>query len=111
MEHKTETAVAQDRAARTEIFEPKGPISRRVLIGRVLALVIPIGLWFTPLHLDPRAQHALAVTSFIVIAWVTEALDHALTGLIGCYLFWALGVVKFNVAFSGFANATAWFCS
>jgi solute carrier family 13 (sodium-dependent dicarboxylate transporter), member 2/3/5 len=26
-----------------------------------------------------------------------------------CFLFWALGIVKFPVAFSGFANDTAWF--
>src|SRR5206468_12298000 len=36
-------------------------------------------------------------------------LDHGLTGLIGCYLFWALGIVKFDVAFSGFADDTPWF--
>jgi anion transporter len=83
--------------------------SRRVFIGRILCVVVPIALWFAPLELDPTAKRALAIASFIIIAWITEALDHALTGLIGCYLFWALGVVKFNVAFSGFANDTAWF--
>jgi di/tricarboxylate transporter len=36
-------------------------------------------------------------------------MDHGFTGLIGCYLFWALGVAKFDVAFSGFADDTAWF--
>src|SRR5262249_32417281 len=81
----------------------------RAFIGRVLCAVVPIALWFAPLELEPTVKRALAVTSFIIIAWITEALDHALTGLIGCYLYWALGVVKFNVAFSGFANATAWF--
>jgi solute carrier family 13 (sodium-dependent dicarboxylate transporter), member 2/3/5 len=45
----------------------------------------------------------------MVLAWATEAMDHALAGLIGCYLFWALEVVKFSVAFSGFANDTPWF--
>jgi len=83
--------------------------SWRTLIGRILAVVVPVTLWFAPLDLDPTAKHALAITSFMIIAWITEALDHALTGLIGCYLFWALGVVKFGTAFSGFANDTAWF--
>ncbi len=83
--------------------------SWRVFAGRVLCVVVPVALWFAPLDLDPTAKRALAVTSFIIIAWSAEALDHALTGLIGCYLYWALGVVKFNVAFSGFANDTAWF--
>jgi sodium-dependent dicarboxylate transporter 2/3/5 len=84
-------------------------ISRRVFIGRILCVVVPIALWFAPLDLELTAKRALAIASFIIIAWITEALDHALTGLIGCYLFWALGVAKFNVAFSGFANDTAWF--
>jgi solute carrier family 13 (sodium-dependent dicarboxylate transporter), member 2/3/5 len=77
--------------------------------GRILAVVIPVALWFAPLSLDPRVQHALAITSFMIVAWITEALDHALTGLIGCYLYWALGVVKIDVAFSGFADDTPWF--
>lgn len=45
----------------------------------------------------------------MILGWVTEALDHGVTGLIGCYLFWALGVVRFDVAFSGFANDSPWF--
>jgi len=77
--------------------------------GRILAVVIPVALWFAPLSLEPRVQHALAITSFMIVAWITEALDHALTGLIGCYLFWALGVVKIDTAFSGFADDTPWF--
>src|SRR6266540_3147845 len=89
--------------------EARAWTSWRVFIGRILCVVVPIALWFAPLELDPTVKRALAITSFIIIAWITEALDHALTGLIGCYLYWALGVVKFNVAFSGFANDTAWF--
>jgi sodium-dependent dicarboxylate transporter 2/3/5 len=80
-----------------------------VWIGRVLSVLVPIALWFAPFRLEPRTQHALAVTAFLIIAWITEALDHSLTGLIGCYLYWALGVVKFDVAFSGFADDTPWF--
>ena len=83
--------------------------SWRIFIGRILCVVVLVTLWFAPLELDPTVKHTLAITSFIIIAWITEALDHALTGLIGCYLYWALGVVKFSVAFSGFANDTAWF--
>jgi sodium-dependent dicarboxylate transporter 2/3/5 len=84
-------------------------ISWPVLAGGMLAIVVPVGVWFAPLNLHPTAKHALAITSFMIIAWVTEALDHTVTGLIGCYLFWALRVVPFGTAFSGFANDTAWF--
>src|SRR5437660_6026722 len=84
-------------------------LSWRVLAGRILCVVVPIVLWFAPLNLDPTTKHALAIASFMIIAWITEALAHALTGLIGCFLFWALRVVKFDVAFGGFADETPWF--
>jgi solute carrier family 13 (sodium-dependent dicarboxylate transporter), member 2/3/5 len=72
-------------------------------------LAPPAVLWFVPLNLDPRAQHAIAISLFMILAWAFELLDHGITGLIGCYLFWALGIVKFDVAFSGFADDTPWF--
>ena len=73
------------------------------------ALVVPIAFWFLPLHLDPKAHHAIAVAIFMILGWATEIMDHGVTGLIGCYLFWALKIVNFDVAFSGFANDTPWF--
>ena len=36
-------------------------------------------------------------------------MEYATTGLIGCFLFWACGVVDFATAFSGFATDTPWF--
>jgi sodium-dependent dicarboxylate transporter 2/3/5 len=80
--------------------------------GRASALlitIVPLALWFAPLPLAPQSRHAVAICAFMILGWVTEALDHGLIGLIGCYLFWALGVVRFDVAFSGFANDSAWF--
>jgi anion transporter len=81
----------------------------RTRLVRALAVVVPVALWFAPLPLEPRAQHAIAVGSFMILAWMTQALDHAITGLIGCFLFWALGVTDFGTAFHGFANTTPWF--
>ncbi len=73
------------------------------------AVGIPLTLWFLPFHLEPKAQHAIAISVFMILAWATELMDHGLTGLIGCYLFWASGTVRFDVAFSGFADDTPWF--
>ena len=73
------------------------------------SLAIPIAMWFAPLPLAAASKHAIAITLFMIIAWAFEVLDHGLVGLIGCYLFWALGVAKVDVAFSGFADDTAWF--
>jgi len=79
------------------------------IVGRFAAVLIPALFWFLPLGLDPKIQHTLAITMFMIIGWITEALDHAVTGLIGCFLFWALHVTDFTTAFSGFANDTTWF--
>jgi len=80
-----------------------------VIAGQILCVLIPIGLWFAPVPLEPATQHAFAVMAFMIVAWTTRAMEYALAGVIGCFLFWALGVVRFPVAFSGFANDAAWF--
>jgi solute carrier family 13 (sodium-dependent dicarboxylate transporter), member 2/3/5 len=74
-----------------------------------LTVLIPVTFWFLPVHLEPKAQHAMAISLFMILGWATEVMDHGVTGLVGCYLFWALNIVTFDVAFSGFANDTPWF--
>jgi solute carrier family 13 (sodium-dependent dicarboxylate transporter), member 2/3/5 len=86
------------------IVKPVGSLGRTGA-----AAAAGLAVWLLPLGLAPPIQHALAITTFIVVAWIIVALDHALTGLIGCYLFWALGVAPFPTAFAGFADSTAWF--
>src|SRR6266853_4081678 len=83
--------------------------SARILIGGVLSVGLPCALWFVPLRMDLTEKHALAIASFMIVAWITEVLPHAVTGIIGCYLFWVLKVVGFEAAFSGFADQTPWF--
>ena len=80
-----------------------------VLSGQILCLVVPVLIWFSPLQLEPRIRHMFAILAFMIIAWITQAAEFALAGFIGCFLFWALGIAPFNVAFAGFANHTAWF--
>jgi sodium-dependent dicarboxylate transporter 2/3/5 len=83
--------------------------SVRKLLEAALSIGLPAALWFAPLRMDLTEKHALATASFMIIAWITEVLPHALTGIIGCYLFWVLNVVGFEAAFSGFADQTPWF--
>jgi solute carrier family 13 (sodium-dependent dicarboxylate transporter), member 2/3/5 len=78
-------------------------------LGFLLCVLVPLALWFAPLGLAPQTQHGLAIVCFMVVAWMTQAMEFALAGFVGCFLFWALDVVRFNVAFSGFANDTPWF--
>jgi anion transporter len=76
-----------------------------LLLGPLAAAVI----WLIPTGLEPVQQKALAITAFMIVYWIAEPIDHGLTALIGIYLFWALEVAKFPVAFSGFVNSTTWF--
>jgi len=78
-------------------------------VGQILCIIVPIVIWFAPLDLEPQTKHGFAVVAFMIIAWITQAMEFALAGFIGCFMFWALGIVKFEQAFSGFANETAWF--
>jgi solute carrier family 13 (sodium-dependent dicarboxylate transporter), member 2/3/5 len=87
----------------------ENPNSGVVIAGQVLCLLVPLAVWFAPLPLELNTKHGFAIIGFMVVAWITRAMDYALAGLVGCFLFWALGIVKFPVAFSGFANDTAWF--
>ena len=84
-------------------------ISARKAFGFFVSIAVPVVIWFAPLHFEPVPKHALAVAAFMIVTWIAEPIPHALTGLIGCYLFWVLKVVKFSDAFSGFADQTAWF--
>jgi len=81
----------------------------RQLVSRMLCVLVPLTFWLIPLPIEPSMKHALAIALFMLLCWITEAVDHAVAGLIGCFLFWGLGVVRFDVAFSGFANNTTWF--
>src|SRR5579862_3471160 len=47
------------------------------------AVGLPLVLWFIPLPLNAAAQHAIAISLFMILGWATEAMDHGLIGLIG----------------------------
>jgi len=102
------TAVAAP-APVTAAERPAGMTPTRVAVGRALCVAVPLALWFAPIDVDARTRHVLAIAAFMIVSWITEAMDYALAGFIGCYLYWALGVVPFGVAFSGFATDTPWF--
>jgi solute carrier family 13 (sodium-dependent dicarboxylate transporter), member 2/3/5 len=95
----TAPALAQDPSAQRWL----------TLLSQALCVLVPLAIWYMPFDIEPTTKHGLAIAMFMVVGWITRALDYTVTGLIGCFLFWALGVVRFPVAFSGFANDTAWF--
>src|SRR5262245_41549310 len=81
----------------------------RTVLGLVMGPIVGLLVWGLHLGLVPAAHKALAVTAFMVVYWIAEPLEHGITALIGCYLFWALGLVNFSAAFSGFASSPPWF--
>jgi solute carrier family 13 (sodium-dependent dicarboxylate transporter), member 2/3/5 len=83
-----------------------GPLG---LAGQILCVLVPLAIWFAPLPLTPQIKHTFAILAFMIIAWITHVTEFALAGFIGCFLFWALGIVHFDVAFAGFASEPAWF--
>jgi anion transporter len=101
--------MSTDAATVVAAPEPRVETSLRVHVGRALCVAVPLVLWFAPLEIEAQTKHGLAIASFMILAWMSEAIDFALAGFIGCYLYWALGVVPFAVAFSGFATDTPWF--
>src|SRR5881628_2986098 len=68
-----------------------------------------VAFWFVPFGIAPQAHKALAIGLFMIAAWMTQVLDHGISGILGCFLFWALGIARFETAFSGFADTSAWF--
>ena len=83
--------------------------SRKMWVGSILGPVLGVAFWFAPMTIAASAQHALAIVLFMAVLWITEPVDYGVTTLIGLFLFWALKVTKFEVAFSGFADSTPWF--
>src|SRR5689334_10517577 len=79
------------------------------LVAAVLCIVLPLAIAVIPMGIEPRAQIALAITSFIIMCCVTQFIDYAVAGLIGCLLYWMTGIVGPQVAFGGFASDTTWF--
>jgi len=84
-------------------------VASRKNFGLLLGPAAACFIWMLPLGLAPEQEKALAIVAFMIVYWLTEPVDHGLTALIGCYLFWALKVTKFSVAFSGYTNSTIWF--
>jgi sodium-dependent dicarboxylate transporter 2/3/5 len=71
--------------------------------------VAAIGFRLLPLGIAPQAHSALAIGLFMIASWMTQVLDHGIAGILGCFLFWMFGVAKFDTAFSGFGDTSAWF--
>src|SRR6266699_3935922 len=87
-------AAETDQASASAENLLENPNSPLVIVGQILCIVVPLAVWFAPLPLEPVTKHGFAIVGFMVVAWITRAMDYALAGFVGCFLFWALGVVR-----------------
>jgi anion transporter len=85
------------------------PAALRQRVGRIAAPIALLLLWFVPTNEDPRAQHAVAISAFMVVLWATEAIPYAAASLLGLAAFWAFGISPLSVVASGFRQDTTWF--
>jgi sodium-dependent dicarboxylate transporter 2/3/5 len=89
---------------------PRAPaVDRRTAWLLAVLAAGAMGFWLLPLGLAPEAHKALAIGLFMIAAWMTQVLDHGIAGILGCFFFWMFGVARFELAFSGFADSSAWF--
>jgi sodium-dependent dicarboxylate transporter 2/3/5 len=84
------------------------PDSRNLLL-LVLLAAGAVGFRLLPLGIDSLAHSALAIGMFMIAMWMTQVLDHGVAGILGCFLFWMFGIARFETAFAGFADTSAWF--
>jgi anion transporter len=107
------STATQGQLATTAETDATQSISTTLELGSTFRLIagplVALAFCFLPLGMEPLPQRAIAVGIFMIFYWILEPIDHGITALIGCYLFWALGVVKFSVAFGGFTSTTPWF--
>ena len=92
----------------TEVTKAETSQMKRVL-GLAGAVAVLLIFWFLPVELDVRIKRSIGVAAFMIVLWATEAFDVGITGILGPYLFWVLGIATPAIAFSGFANDTTWF--
>src|ERR1041385_6869607 len=71
---------------------PEGAAAPWSALSFVVCVLVPVAFWFAPLGLEARTQHALAIIIFMVLAWMTQAMEFAIAGFVGCFLFWALKI-------------------
>src|SRR5262245_2900378 len=73
------------------------------------AVAIPFAIWLAPLPIDRAMHTTITISAFLIIAWMTELMEYAATGLLGLLLFWFFDVADESVIFSGFVSETSWF--
>jgi len=81
----------------------------KYVIYMVMAVALGVCAYLGPFASGESPRRVLGITIFMLVMWVTEPISLAVTGLLGCWLFWAVARVPGATVFSGFTNDTPWF--
>jgi anion transporter len=103
------TSTIADAAREPTVVSSAPPAAAIRIVGGIAGVALSLVVWFGSFGLPVAVQQSVAIAAFMIVFWATEPIELHLTGLIGCYLFWALGVAEFGTAFGGFARETPWF--
>ena len=74
-----------------------------------LCVGVPFIIWFSPLDVPMNAKAALAISAFMILAWMTEVMEYASAGLVGLLLFWFFKVAEPAIVFRGFVDPASWY--
>ena len=72
------------------------------IITGILIALLPLQEW---LHITPEGHKLISVIAIVIVLWVTEAVDVAVTALLAAVLVIFLGIAKPDVVFGSYANS------
>ncbi len=82
-------------------------------VKRFLYVMISVALglvtYLLPVAMAETGRRALAISIFVIAMFILEPVPLAVSGLLGCWLYWVWARVPVALAFSGFHNDTPWF--
>jgi divalent anion:Na+ symporter, DASS family len=96
------------QAAKPEILHPKTQVSRYFILLAVFALAVVIWLIPTPIGVQPRAWHLLAIFVATIVGIILKPLPMGAIAMIGVAVTALSGTLTINQALSGFGNSTIW---
>jgi len=74
-----------------------------------LCVGVPAIVLLAPWDIPANTKAALAITAFMIMAWMTEVMEYASAGLVGLLLFWFFNVAKPETVFHGFVDQASWY--
>jgi len=79
------------------------------LVWVLIALAAAVVTYLLPLGMNEVTTRVMAISVFVLLMWMTEAIPLAVAGLLGCWAYWVLAGIPANKVFAGFNNDSPWF--